>query len=204
MEAVLMRIALGGSSDRSDQELAERTISGDTRAYEQLVVRYQRLVYRILWSRGGDPQEIEDMAQETFMRAWERLHTFDPAQPFKAWIARVATNLAIDHYRARSRRPVLVELPDEEVAPQAGDADPALVAQSLDDQRGLLRALQQVPPLYREVLVLRFVEDLPYDEIATALDLPLGSVKTRIFRGRELLKQRLIAAGREAGIESGV
>lgn len=145
------------------------------------------------------------MAQETFMRAWEGLHTFDPAQPFKAWIARVATNLAIDHYRARSRRPVLVELPDEETAPlQAGDADPALVAQKLDDQRGLLAALQQVPPLYREVLVLRFVEDLPYDEIASALGLPLGSVKTRIFRGRELLKQRLVAAGRETATESGV
>jgi RNA polymerase sigma-70 factor (ECF subfamily) len=205
MEAVLMRIAVGRSSDRSDQELAERAISGDTRAYEQLVVRYQRLVYRILWSRGGDPQEIEDMAQETFMRAWERLGTFDPAQPFKAWIARVAGNLAIDHYRARSRRPVLVELPDEETAPlRAGDADPALVAQKLDDQRGLLEALRQVPPLYREALVLRFVEDLPYDEIATALGLPLGSVKTRIFRGREMLKQRLIAAGRETATESGV
>lgn len=204
MEAVLMRIAVGGSYDRSDQELVERSVSGDTRAYEHLVVRYQRLVYRILWSRGGDPQDIEDMAQETFMRAWERLHTFDPAQPFKAWIARVATNLAIDHYRARSRRPVLVELPEEEMASlQAGDVDPALVAQSLDDQRGLLHALQQVPPLYREALVLRFVEDLPYDEIATALDLPLGSVKTRIFRGRELLKQRLIAAGRETAEETG-
>lgn len=144
------------------------------------------------------------MAQETFMRAWERLHTFDPAQPFKAWIARVATNLAIDHYRARSRRPILVDLPDEEMDHlQTGDVDPALIAQSLDDQRGLLHALQQVPPLYREALVLRFVEDLPYDEIAMALDLPLGSVKTRIFRGRELLKQRLIAAGREAATESG-
>ncbi len=204
MEAVLMRIAVRASPDCSDQELAERAISGDTRAYEQLVVRHQRLVYHVLWSRGGDPQEIEDMAQETFLRAWERLHTFDPTQPFKAWIARVATNLAIDHYRARSRRPILVDLPDEETAPlQSGDVDPALVAQSLDDQRGLLRALQQVPPLYREALVLRFVEDLPYDEIATALDLPLGSVKTRIFRGRELLKQRLIAAGRETATESG-
>ena len=119
--------------------------------------------------------------------------------------ARVAGNLAIDHYRARSRRPVLVELPDEETAPlRAGDADPALVAQKLDDQRGLLEALRQVPPLYREALVLRFVEDLPYDEIATALGLPLGSVKTRIFRGREMLKQRLIAAGRETATESGV
>ncbi|MCJ7796952.1 MAG: hypothetical protein MUQ56_09335, partial [Thermoleophilia bacterium] len=67
----------------------------------------------------------------------------------------------------------------------------------------LMDALRQVPPLYREALVLRFVEDLPYDEIATALDLPLGSVKTRIFRGRELLKQRLIAAGRETATASG-
>lgn len=144
------------------------------------------------------------MAQETFMRAWERLHTFDPTQSFKAWIARVATNLAIDYHRARSRRPTLVELPDEETTPlQADAADPVLVAQNLDDQRRLLRALQEVPPLYRQALVLRFVEDLPNDEIATALGLPLGSVKTRIFRGRELLKQRLIAAGRETATMSG-
>jgi len=204
VEAALMRIAVGGSSERSDGELAERAATGDARAYEQLVVRYQRLVYHILWSRGGEPQEIEDMAQETFMRAWERLHTFDPTQSFKAWIARVATNLAIDYHRARSRRPTLVELPDEETTPlQADAADPVLVAQNLDDQRRLLRALQEVPPLYRQALVLRFVEDLPNDEIATALGLPLGSVKTRIFRGRELLKQRLIAAGRETATMSG-
>lgn len=210
MEAVLMRIALERSSDRSDQELVERSLSGDPRAYEQLVVRYQRLVFHVLWSRGGDPQDIEDLAQETFVRAWERLHTFDPARSFKTWIAQVATNLTIDHYRARSRRPIFVDLADDETAAfqagdpgRAGDADPALVAQDLDDQRGLLHALHQMPPLYREALVLRFAEDLPYEQIAVALDLPLGSVKTRIFRGRELLKQRLIAAGRETVDQSG-
>ncbi len=181
------------SPELTEADLVGRARSGDARAYEQLVVQHQRLVFRILWARGARPDEVEDLAQETFIRGWQRLHTFDPAQPFKPWIARVAENLVVDHHRARARRPASAPMPEGEAAElKAGPpTDPEAVTIGHETQRGLLAALQALPDRYREVLVLRFVEDLPYDEIADLLGLPLGSVKTRIFRGRELLKQRL-------------
>ncbi len=191
-----MHAAVGSAhrddSRAADEELAARAQAGDLAAYETLVTRYQRLVFRILWSRGTAADDIEELAQDTFVRAWVRLSTYDPQQPFKAWLTRVAANLAVDHYRARTRRPVSVELSDDLAGGVTGPrGDPAAVAVEHERQRRLYAELRGLPDHYREVLVLRFVEDLSYNEIAAALGIPLGSVKTRIFRGRELLKTRL-------------
>jgi RNA polymerase sigma-70 factor (ECF subfamily) len=180
-------------SREADEALAARAQTGDLRAYEELVKRYQRLVFRILWSRGVSGPDVEEVAQETFVRAWERLNTYDVTQPFKAWLARVASNLAVDRYRTQQRRPPSVELTEEHIAgpPYRPGDDPAASALEQERQSLLRTELKGLPDKYREALVLRFIEDLSYDEIATVLDIPLGSVKTRIFRGREMLKQRL-------------
>ncbi|MCZ7664078.1 MAG: sigma-70 family RNA polymerase sigma factor [Thermoleophilia bacterium] len=195
MEATVPRVVVRRPQKHSDEDLATRAQRGDVAAYEELVRRYQRLVYRILWSRGGGTAEdVEDMAQDTFVKVWERLSTYDARLPFKPWIARVAGNLAIDRHRARARRPVTVELAPGQTESQAVSdhrADPAEAVTGSEEQRALLTHLRHLPPHYREVLVLRFVEDLSYEQIAEVLGIPLGSVKTRIFRSRELLKQRL-------------
>jgi RNA polymerase sigma-70 factor (ECF subfamily) len=185
----------------TDEELAAAAQRGDLRAYEELVERYQRFVFRVLWSRTSSSREdIEDLAQDTFVRAWERLGTYDTSRPFKSWIARVASNAAIDRFRSDSRRPAAGEITEIQETVAGGGPDPAAAALGDERQRHLLSRLKELPDHYREVIVLRFVEDLSYEEIAQALDLPLGSVKTRIFRGRELLKQRIDPeiAGREA------
>jgi len=193
MEAVLtnMRVCVNRPGT-TDEDLAARAQQGDLRAYEALVDRYQRFVFRVLWSRAGSSREdIEDLTQDTFVRAWERLDTFDPSRPFKAWIARIAGNVAIDRHRSNMRRPSTIEISDVEHELASSEPGPASAAIGDEQRRHLLSHLKELPELYREVIVLRFIEDQSYEEIAEALDLPLGSVKTRIFRGRELLKQRL-------------
>jgi len=184
----------------SDEDLAFSAQQGDVRAYGKLVERYQRLVFRIIWSRSGaGQQDVEDLAQETFMKAWERLETYDPSRPFKAWIARIAGNTTIDRHRSASRLPLMSDLEDVGSVIASSDPDPAAAVIDGENRRMLLARLKELPEHYRTVVVLRFVEDLSYDEIAEMLDLPLGSVKTRIFRGRELLKQRLDPALSEGG-----
>lgn len=176
----------------TDERLAARSARGDLRAYEELVVRHQRLILRILWARGAwSQEEAEDLAQETFVRAWERLDTYDASRPFKSWIARIAGNLAIDRHRADSRRPRTTDLDELGATLAAGDPGPAATAIENEQQRELLSRLRGLPEHYRQVIVLRFLEELSYEEIAEVLELPMGSVKTRIFRGREMLKQRL-------------
>lgn len=201
MEAILAANMRAGVKRReSDEDLAASAQRGDVRAYGELVERYQRLVFRVIWSRSGAGQhDVEDLAQETFVKAWERLETYDPSRPFKAWIARIAGNTAIDRHRSDSRQPRTSDLEDVSAVLASGEPGPAATAISRESRRALLSRLKELPDHYREVVVLRFIEDLSYEEIAEMLDMPLGSVKTRIFRGRELLKQRLDPALSEGG-----
>lgn len=192
MEAILTNIRTHVNRQGTDEDLAALAQKGDLRAYESLVGRYQRFVFRVLWSRTGFPREdLEDLTQDTFARAWERLDTYDPARPFKAWIARIASNVAIDRHRNNLRRPLTTEITEAENAVASSAPDSASAAVGAEHRRHLLLRIKELPDHYREVVVLRFIEEQSYEEIAEALDLPLGSVKTRIFRGRELLKQSL-------------
>lgn len=192
MEAILTNIRVHVNRQGTDEDLAALAQKGDLQAYESLVGRYQRFVFRILWSRTGSSREdIEDLTQDTFVRAWERLGTYDPTRPFKAWIARIAANAAIDRHRSNMRRPPTTEIAEAENMVASGVPDPASATISGEQRRHLLLRVKELPDPYRQVVVLRFIEEQSYEEIAEALDLPLGSVKTRIFRGRELLKQRL-------------
>lgn len=199
MDAAVIPIRSGARSaviepvtPETDERLAARSARGDLRAYEELVVRHQRLILRIVWARGAWSQEdAEDLAQETFVRAWERLDTYDPSRPFKAWIARIAGNLAIDRHRAESRRPRTTDIDEMGSTLAAKEPGPAAATIENEQQRELLTRLRELPEHYRQVIVLRFLEELSYEEIAELLDLPMGSVKTRIFRGREMLRQRL-------------
>ena len=199
MEAILTNIRVHVNRQGTDEDLAALAQRGDLPAYESLVGRYQRFVFRVLWSRTGFSREdVEDLTQDTFVRAWERLDTYDPARPFKSWIAKIAANVAIDRHRSNLRLPLTTEITDTENAVASNAPDPASAAISSEHRRRLLLHVKELPDLYREVVVLRFIEEQSYEEIAEALGLPLGSVKTRIFRGRELLKQSL-----EPGIVGG-
>ncbi len=192
MEAILTNIRVHVNRQGTDEDLAALAQKGDLPAYESLVGRYQRFVFRVLWSRTGFSREdVEDLTQDTFVRAWKRLDTYDPTRPFKAWIAKIAANVAIDRHRSNLRRPLTTEITEAENTVPSNAPDPASATISAEQRRRLLLRVKKLPDHYREVVVLRFIEEQSYEEIAEALDLPLGSVKTRIFRGRELLKQSL-------------
>jgi RNA polymerase sigma-70 factor (ECF subfamily) len=159
-------------------------------AYGELIRRYQVQVFNVCYRLLGDRQEAEDAAQETFIRAYERLGTFDPERPFGPWIRRVAANLCLNKLEARP--PAAVVLDDEGGAaiPWPGPS-PEGVREKRERAETVRAALARLPPRYRIVIELRHFQDLRYDEIAAALDLPLSDMKSHLFRARRMLAEML-------------
>lgn len=181
--------------ERSDQDLIELTRSGESSAFDLLVRRYQdRLVHsleHVLSSR----EDALDIAQQAFLLAWKKLATYRGESSFYSWLYRIAVNAAASHFR----RPVVsagsldqlhdvrgIELPDRRVATGPG--------QSLEQEEEIQRvrqALQQVSEEFRQPLILREIEGFSYEQIAEILGIPSGTVRSRIFRARQELMERL-------------
>ena len=186
-------VALGGLRERlkglsvrrealEDNELVARTLSGDARSYEELVRRYERLVGRVLYPYARREISVEDLVQETFLRAYDRLETFNPAYRFKTWLLAIANNLGVDTLR---RRREVVEFNPETHAPLA--RGPETEAVEADRSRGVQRAVAALPETYAVPLVLRYSEGLSYAEIADVLGITVSAVKSRLFRARNML-----------------
>lgn len=172
----------------TDRDLILRARRGDTEAYGELVTRYQTNVfnvcYRILHERG----EAEDLAQESFMRAYDRLSTFDIEREFGPWIRRVAANLCLNHLESQHKS---AELKDEKDANESQGPEAVVEIQERSEQ--IRRALALLPPQYRVVVELRHYQEMSYDEIAAELNIPLSDVKSHLFRARKLLAEKLHA-----------
>jgi len=175
--------------ERTERDLLEKARGGNLFAFEEVVRRYQRRVYAVAMRIVRRHDVADDVAQETFLRAHQKLDTFDTARPFGPWICRIAANLAISHVRSPvAREEELGSGPAEEPSP----ADSPLDAVLEDEARALLeRALEALPAEQRAVFVLRSVEELSYREIAEALEIPMGSVMSRLSRAREKLHAAL-------------
>src|SRR5262245_25709667 len=176
--------------DASEANWVRRAQAGDQDAYGQLVARYQRLVVSIGYRQGLDLAEAEDMAQETFVKAWLALPRYEPALgTWRAWLCRIAVNQSIDLLRRGRPSQALDEwLPDPARGP-AEQAENDLQAQAVR------RALAQLPPASRAALILSEYHGLSYAEIAAALDIPLGTVMSRLHYARRRLRELLVAAG---------
>ena len=194
-------VALGGWRERikrpfvpyarvADNELVERTLTGDIRSYEELVRRYERLVGRVIYPYAGREAAVEDLVQETFLRAYDRLSTFNPEYRFKTWLLAIANNLGIDTLR---RRREVVEFNPELHAPLAHG--PEAAAAEADRARGVQDAVMTLPEAYSVPLVLRYAEDLTYAEIAEVLGITVPALKSRLFRARNMLAERLEERG---------
>lgn len=183
----------------SDSELVRRCLAGEEPAYRELIGRYERQVYSLALRMLRQREDAEDLTQETFVRMFKALDRYDPARPFPAWLFTIAARLSIDHLRRRRMKTVplfrtepgaseerLVEVEDPGPGPEE-------LASRSEEQRGTERLIASLPEHYRIVVVLRHQQGLSYEEIAEALHLPLGTVKARIHRARELLKDRLEA-----------
>ncbi len=171
-----------------DHDLILRARRGETEAFGELVHRTQTAVFNVCYRLLGERREAEDLAQETFLRAWERLHTFDVERPFLPWIRRVAANLCLNHLPARA--PDFPELDDERDRANPESGPPQLV-EGRQQSEQLRAALTSLPPRYRLALELRHFQELSYEEIAQTLNRPLSDVKSDLFRARKLLKSAL-------------
>jgi RNA polymerase sigma-70 factor, ECF subfamily len=173
-----------------DDELVRRYLAGDVEAFGILVERHERRVYNLALRMTGREEDARDATQEAFLSALRKLGSFRGEAAFTTWMHRVTVNACYDLLRKRQRAPLLHEREDgdgprrpEPAAPDHADA----VDLSIDVRRALL----EVPPDFRAVLILCDVQDLPYDQAAAALGVPVGTVKSRLHRGRVALARAL-------------
>ena len=170
---------------------------GDQDAYAEIVEIYKDKIFQICYRILGNSHEAEDIAQEAFLRAYTNINSFNIDLKFSSWLYRIATNLCIDRIRKKkpdyyldaevagtdgltmySQIPANTRLPEEDV-------------ESLELRETIQREISRLPEKYRTVIVLKYIEELSLNEISEILDLPLGTVKTRIHRGREALRKQL-------------
>ena len=173
----------------SDTELVARARQGDEAAFEQLVLRHQRYVFNLAYRVLGDYTEAEDITQEAFVRVWRGLSGFRGQARFTTWLYRIVHNLCLNRLPGLQRELLQTE-PLEEVLADPGPSPADLFA--VRQQMVFLHAqLDRLPEKYRLGLTLRYLQHLSYDEIAAALEMPMGTVKTHIHRARRLLRERL-------------
>ncbi|MCC6862565.1 MAG: sigma-70 family RNA polymerase sigma factor [Bryobacterales bacterium] len=171
-----------------DDEL-DRARRRDPDALTALLMRYQHRLYRYLVRMVHDPAAAEDLFQQTWLRVIEKIGRYDPRRSFEAWLFTVARNLAIDHLRRQ--RTESLDDPGSPARPPVSNPD-ALERCLADEQvRTLQAALAELPGVYRETVSLRFEQDLKLEEIAEVVEAPLSTVKSRLRRGLEALRQKL-------------
>ena len=179
---------------RDERELIRRAGQGDQEAFRQLVETYQAPAYRLaLRMCGGDAALAEDAAQEAFLAAWRGLPRFRGDSRFSTWLYRLTTNAAIDWLRREKRHRGMddvteLELPDDGPGPQDQ-------AEQAETQQTVRRALGQLSEEHRQVLLLRYMQELDYAEIAAALEISEGTVKSRISRAKMRLRELLDGSG---------
>ena len=181
-----------------DQALVERAQKGDKQAFEQLVGKYQRKLGRLLSRFIRDHAEVEDVAQEAFIKAYRALPTFRGESAFYTWLYRIGINTAKNHLVAKGRRaPTSTEF-DADEAESFEDAEhlhdintPERLLQSKQIGQTVNAAMEALPEELRNAIVLREIEGLSYEEIATAMACPIGTVRSRIFRAREAISARV-------------
>jgi RNA polymerase sigma-70 factor (ECF subfamily) len=166
--------------------LVEAARNGSAEAFGELVDRYRAPVVRLAYSLTHDPDDAKDIAQDAFLRAFRRMQSFQPDRPFSRWLFVIARNVSLDAIR-RKRRSLTV-LPSERSTPELGPEDWAL---RNDDAQRLREAMEGLPAHYRTVLELYYMSGLRYREIAEALEIPIGTVKTYITRAKRRLRDEL-------------
>lgn len=173
------------ASERSDDECVRSALAGDRAAYSILVRRHQASLHRYLMRMVGSHDEALDLTQEAFVRAWQALPHWEPGAQFRTWLFRIATNAALDVLR---RRKAVEFIPlDDTIEAADTAAGPERLAQGAQDLRRLEAALARLTAEHREVLLLREIEGMSYEEIGRVLALTEGTVKSRLARARAAL-----------------
>ena len=180
-------------TDVSDEHLVKRFLAGDAGAFTELVGRHERRVYALCVRILGDRDDAADASQDAFLMVVRKLDQFRGDAAFSTWLHRVTVNVCYDHLRSAKRRPLLHRVDDDrplETGPPIPDH-----ADAVADAHDVAAGLAAVPEDFRIALVLADIQDLPYDEIARVLDVPVGTVKSRVHRGRVALARAMGLAG---------
>jgi RNA polymerase sigma-70 factor (ECF subfamily) len=190
---------LSGAPEGEIQLLIERARSGDTRAFEELARREERALYRHALRIVGTTSDAEDIVQDALFSAWRSIASFQGIS-FRAWLFRIATNRALDQLRSRKRRPELpLDPPDDDevtwAEPVAPGPDLTQLAGDREALAAVETALEALPAEQRTALLLRDVEGFAYEEIAVITSVEIGTVKSRIHRGRLAVRNTLISRG---------
>ena len=185
------------TQDENDQQLVQRVQAGDQSAFNLLVLKYQHRVLKLIGRFVSDQSEAQDVAQEAFLKAYRALGSFRGESAFYTWLYRIAINTAKNALVAQRRRPVDFDLDAQD--PEAFERQAKL--KESDTPEGVLlteeirqvveKAMEQLPEDLRTAIVLRELDGLSYEEIAEAMDCPVGTVRSRIFRAREAIDTKL-------------
>ena len=187
------------SEREADEHLVRRYLDGDANAFAILVRRHQARVYNLCLRVIGDPDDAADAAQEAFMTALRKLGQFRGDAAFTTWMHRVTVNACYDLLRKQRRQPLL-RLATDDDRPEAEPGPPIPDhADEVVGTRDAVAALASVPEDFRIALVLADIQDLPYEQIANVLDVPIGTVKSRVHRGRVALARAMGLSPGEPG-----
>ena len=187
---------MAAAPPQDDADLVRRTRAGDRAAFECLVERYQGRLFALVRHYSRDPAEVEDIVQDTFLKAYTRLDGFQQQSSFYTWIYRIATNTVLDFLKRRGRNPVQPVEDPEVLIRATADArlsrpDGNLAEEEIASITHSI--LAELPEIFRTVLVLRELEGMAYQDIADVLEISIGTVESRLFRARAKFKQKLLA-----------
>lgn len=189
-----------GTVMHADTALVQRAQANDRAAFNEIVLRYKAKVYNYIYRMVHNPMDAEDLTQETFVRAYMSIHSFQSRASLNTWLFRIATNLCIDYSRKNKKTAGLTLSLSQEDEEDGEDKQREIPDLALDPQRLLLNkelgirleeALSTLPDKMRTVILLYDIEGLPYEEIAGIVGCPLGTVKSRLFHARTALRERL-------------
>lgn len=185
----------------TEQELVRAAAGGDTEAFERLVRTYENKIYHLALRMCGSSEEASDVAQEAFLAAWRGLPSFRGEANFATWLYRLTSNAAIDYLRRQKKERGDMSLDDEDLGLDAVDTGPGPqdAAERTEVRTAVAAGLQQLSEGHRQVLVLREIQGLSYEEIADVLEVDLGTVKSRISRARTALRKILLENGNLSG-----
>lgn len=181
-----------------DAALVQRCLSGDRESFTTLVERFKVRVYNTCFFLLRSAADAEDVAQETFVRAYNNLDKYDPKLPFAAWILAIARNLSINLKRQPQSRTIPMDIQNVAAGgrgPAASTGNPETIVEGAMGLSAVQEAIREIQPEFREALALRYVQKLSYQEISDQLKVPMGTVKSRLFNGRERLIQILTKKG---------
>jgi RNA polymerase sigma-70 factor (ECF subfamily) len=183
----------------ADCDLVTRAIRGREDGFNELVRRYQRPIAAYVYRMVGDYDAALDLTQEVFIKVYSSLARYRPEFKFSTWIYKIAHNASVDHLRRSASREqaIISEVDGEEreMTVMSRKLSPEQEYAVEERRAEIERVVRQLPSVYRELIILRHQHDLSYDEIAEVMSLPLGTVKNRLFRAREMMRQQLVERG---------